>query len=520
MRRTSLILLSLLAIFLIVQIGHAQEGTPPPPTPTLLPTPTPISKCPPGLDDTCNWVVAAQNEWGLPKFTWALVLAAVMLILAAIGRGLLKRGESIGEKLPDDIWSVFSRRSAIRRYLKVFIQQNKFFGFRGMEMLALQPIELSHAYVQLDLFFETTRQAREKSDEEQKDATWVRDAVGGQKTSRRLAQMLDEGGKRLAIIGDAGSGKSALLQWVGLAIAHDYQWHKLSSEQKELVKAVKVSRIFRPLLPLIIPLRKYHTYCQEKNISITPDSLYTFIQEYSQREYKKENLPDGLFCYLLRHGCLLMFDGVDEVDFPDRPAIRSAVEGIVDDDKNCKRNVYIVTTRPSAKEIAAQLAGFETAIVQPLTTEKRQNLIELWCEAVYPTATDADNKSADLFRRIQDDLVRDMAGTPLMVNIFALVYFHRRDLPSQRAELFEYAVLALLTDPHKQGQAVADSTLWGGRQLQQRRDDMALIAFILHDSGKDDVYADKLINNSLFWKRFGTEKENAQQKASEFLDLA
>jgi formylglycine-generating enzyme required for sulfatase activity len=48
---------------------------------------------------------------------------------------------------------------------------------------------------------------------------------------------------------------------------------------------------------------------------------------------------------------------------------------------------------------------------------------------------------------------------------------------------------------------------------------MALIAFILHDSGKDDIFADELISKSLFWKRFGTEKVSAQQKASEFLDL-
>ncbi|MBI5842903.1 MAG: SUMF1/EgtB/PvdO family nonheme iron enzyme [Chloroflexi bacterium] len=214
-----------------------------------------------------------------------------------------------------------------------------------------------------------------------------------------------------------------------------------------------------------------------------------------------------------------MFDGMDEVEFADRPDVRAAVEGVVADDRNSSRNIYLVTTRPSAAEITSQLVDFDTAIVLPVTPEKRASIIELWCDAVYPTLTDADNKARDLLRRIENPLVNEMATTPLMINIFALVYYHSRDLPSQRAELFEQAVKALLIDPHKQGQAVSDAELWGGRPANQRFDDMALIAYILHDEGKTSIFADELISTEVFWKRFGAEKETAQQKASDFLDL-
>ena len=146
-------------------------------------------------------------------------------------------------------------------------------------------------------------------------------------------------------------------------------------------------------------------------------------------------------------------------------------------------------------------------------------MIELWCEAVYPTPTDAEDKSRDLLRRIENPLVNEMAITPLMVNIFALVYYHRRDLPSQRAELFEQAVKALLTDPHKQGQAISDATQWGGRPANQRFDDMALIAYILHDEYKGSIFADVLVSNEVFWKRFGSEQDSAKLKAADFLDL-
>lgn len=216
-----------------------------------------------------------------------------------------------------------------------------------------------------------------------------------------------------------------------------------------------------------------------------------------------------------------MFDGMDEVEFKDRPNVRAAVEGLVAHGENSAGNIYLVTTRPSAAEVTSQLMKFDTAVVRPVTPEKRAEMIELWCNAVYPTLTEADDKARDLLRRIESPLVNEMAATPLMVNIFALVYYHSRDLPSQRAELFEQAVKALLTDPHKQGQAVADAEQWGGRTVPQRFDDMALIAYILHDEEKASIYADDLLSRDVFWMRFGDEKnvELAKQKASDFLEL-
>jgi len=285
------------------------------------------------------------------------------------------------------------------------------------------------------------------------------------------------------------------------------------------LKAIGFNNLFRHFVPLLVPLRNYYGHCKENKLPINTNSLHTFICEYSQRQYRKENLPDDLFRHLLRKGCLVMFDGMDEVEFADRPDVRAAVEGVVADNRNSSRNIYLVTTRPSAAEITSQLIDFDTAAVLPITSEKRVSIIELWCDAVYPTLTDADNKARDLLRRIENPLVNEMATTPLMINIFALVYYHSRDLPSQRAELFEQAVKALLTDPHKQGQAVSDATLWGGRPANQRFDDMALIAYILHDEEKDSIFADELISAEVFWKRFGAEKETAQQKASDFLDL-
>jgi formylglycine-generating enzyme required for sulfatase activity len=414
----------------------------------------------------------------------------------------------------------FARIIGVRRYLKAFIAENRVFGFRGMVDYALKPIDLRNAYIQLDLNFSklADKETHNKDGDVVPDKAFMRQ---GEKNNFNLAQILQAGYKRVVIVGDAGSGKSALLQWAGMTIAEGSLLQKLSVEQKVFLKAIRINNLFRRLVPLLVPLRKYYSHCKDNKVPVNANSLHSFICEFSQREYRKEGLPDDLFRYFLRRGCLVMFDGMDEVESGDRPNVRAAIEGIVTQSGNSSKSIYLVTTRPSAEEVTSQLPDFETAIVLPITPQKRADIIELWCDAVYPTLTDADNKARDLLRRIENPLVNEMATTPLMINIFALVYYHSRDLPSQRAELFEQAVKALLTEPHKQGQAVSDAEYWGGRSANQRFDDLALIAYILHDEEMTSIFADDLISRELFWKRFGSESEKdvAMQKASDFLEL-
>lgn len=455
-----------------------------------------------------------REDFGLVGAVIVVFLIAVLI--PAVRKRLQEMTENVVSKNP------FGPGIGLRRYLEVFIAENRVFGFRGTIDYQLRPIDLTNAYIQLDLNFSklAEREARNKGgdDDAAPEKTMMRQA---EKMQFSLMQILGAGYKKIVIVGDAGSGKSALMQWAGMTAAQAYLFRKVSAEQKTFLKAIGFNLIFRRYLPLLVPLRKFYAHCMENKLPVDSNSLYAFICEYSTREYRKEGLPENLFRRLLKWRCLIMFDGMDEVEFKARVDVRSALEGLVSHSANSAGNIYLVTTRPSAAEVTSQLVGFETATVLPITPEKRERMIELWCNAVYPTLTEADDKASDLLRRIESPLVNEMATTPLMINIFALVYYHSRDLPSQRAELFEQAVKALLTDPHKQGQAAADTELWGGRPVSQRIDDMALIAYILHDEGKPSIFADDLLSREEFWRRFGDEKniELAKQKASDFLEL-
>lgn len=487
---------------LIFPVSARAQGPTPPPTQTSVPI------CPPDWQETCEWFITTIKERGY--LAAAIVLFVFTILVPSVRKKMQEWVEAIISENP------LARYRGLRRYLKTFIVENRVFGFRGTLEYELKSIDLTNAYIQLDLSFSklAEKEARKKGGETPPDKTLMHQI---EKADFNLAQILQAGYTKVAIVGDAGSGKSALMQWAGMTVAQGYLFQKLSKDQKAFLKAIGFNILYRRYIPLLVRLRDYHSYCKDK--TITPNLLYAFICETSQRQYHKENLSDDLFQYILRKGCLVMFDGMDEVEFADRPNVRAAVEGVVADSRNSTRNIYLVTTRPSAEEIASNLVDFETSRVLPITSEKRDQLVDLWCNAVYPTPTIAYDKTRDLLQRIENPLVNEMATTPLMINIFALVYFHNHDLPSQRAELFEQAVKALLIEPHKQGQAKSDEDYWGGRSRTQRFDDMALIAYILHDEGNASIFADELTSMESFWKRFGSEKEIAQQKSSDFLEL-
>ena len=245
--------------------------------------------------------------------------------------------------------------------------------------------------------------------------------------------------------------------------------------------------------------------------------LWQFLEGYAGRKYPALKLPQDYFTWLMHRGCSLMLDGVDDVDESIRPDVRNAVEGIICLPGNHKRNRYLVTTRPSAANIPAQLPEFHQSFVQPITPEKRKQLLDLWCTAVYPTESEAIEAAKDLRPRMESESLRDVAVTPLTVSIIGMVYYHKHHLPSQRAELFEFAVEALLAGSHKRGMANYDQEEWKGMSWKQRRDALAFVAFYMHDQKADNIQARDLIAQDEFWKLFGVDKEFACQAAEAFL---
>ena len=199
-RLTQLTLLLVISTFLLAAMP-AQE---PPPA-----TPAPTSACPPFLEDACDLVLYIQRSLGLPEYTWIIVLIAIVILVAgAFLKGLLSIPEEAGKSLPAKLFSPIRYRLATWRYLGDFIEQNRHFGFRGMEWLALKPIDLDQAYVTLDLMLEN-----ETGDKSTKKLGGDPvEFAGGKLRLEKDEEPLDIADAcvrwpRIGIIGDAGCGE-------------------------------------------------------------------------------------------------------------------------------------------------------------------------------------------------------------------------------------------------------------------------------------------------------------------------
>jgi formylglycine-generating enzyme required for sulfatase activity len=447
------------------------------------------------------------------------IAIAALFLLRAYGGGIAKLFEKWGQDDAERILKRVDINDATRAYLEQASKAYSYFKFRGLpptRAKGIEPAQLDQAYISVRVLSE--KSAKENLTEDITEKAQAQEFIrgkprlGSQNESIQLSEAAKES-RRLAVIGVAGSGKSTLLQWAGLACAKALLKQKLSDEQKELIKSLGG----KPLVPFFLPLRAYASFCEKNKCSRSSKTLLNFMAEYLADHHASVDVDVDFIKTHLRKGCLLLLDGLDEVDREDRPAIRSAVEEFLAEFDG--PNLYcLLTSRPSAIQIAQQMRGFQNVEVQSLTKAQRNELIELWYKAALADDLhEARRKAKDLSSRIDDseEPVKKLATTPLMVTIFSMVHYSRDDLPKKRAKLYEDAVEVLLTERYKGDEEAKELEKTGGMDWTVRRDRLAWIAFELLDKKEDALLEDDLVE--FIWKRFGSEEVEAKRTTRAFL---
>lgn len=439
---------------------------------------------------------------------------AALWLLRASGKGFSKSFEKAAEGIGDQFFKKIDLPDATRAYLKQAGRAYSHFKFRGLPRVrakGIEPPKLDQAFVSVRLMPESKSEGigeKKRARESIAEISGLHKQVEPVPLSNAAQDSM-----RLAIIGAAGSGKSTLLQWAGLAFTRALLKKPLTDEQKEFVNVLGG----KPLVPFLIPLRAYSAYCERNKCSRSSKTLLAFMTEYFSDHHASLDLDVDFFKAHLQKGCLLMLDGLDEVNPEDRSAVRSAVEELLAEFDNPNLRC-LLASRPSAIQVAEQMQGFKSCEVQRLTSEQRDRLIELWYHAVLADdPREARRKAADLSSRIEDSdpRVQDLATTPLMVTIFAMVHYSRDELPKQRAKLYEDAVEVLLTEVPYKGEEAKELKKWGGMDWDVRRDRIARIAFELRERGRDWMLENDLVD--LIWNRFGTVEAEARRACVRFL---
>ncbi|MCB0176562.1 MAG: SUMF1/EgtB/PvdO family nonheme iron enzyme, partial [Anaerolineae bacterium] len=309
----------------------------------------------------------------------------------------------------------------------------------------------------------------------------------------QLDQVLQQG-RRLAIIGGPGSGKTTVLLHLAYTLSV-----ALGTDKPDLAETRLGLKDDLPL-PLFIPLSSYAHYLRDLPSGSPGDmrTLAAFISDYLLRRQTGFDLPTDFFQQLLRTGrqVILLLDGLDEVpDEAERAEVRQAIEDLL---RGREKLRLVVTCRTAAyKGRTALGGGFQEIHVLPLDENHLTGLVQQAYASPDLFGADrqtAENKANELLvaidsleaqrRRLYGEDTEPLVTSPLLVRMLLVVHYSERRLPDQRAELYMKATDAMLLPEYTPDEEVANR-LGGlvGESQSVHRELVQYLAFEMHQRG-------------------------------------
>ena len=286
---------------------------------------------------------------------------------------------------------------------------------------------------------------------------------------------------KLTLLGDPGSGKSSFGARVLLALAE--AWRGNAAELTHLGDIWTAGALF----PIRVVLRTFADQLPVGEKPARAGDLWAFIGR-ELRECGVGLLPEDsnfLQRLALRHGALVLFDGLDECGSPERRArVQAAVEEFIR--THAQRSRFVLTARPYAFPAGAdphqgvyRLDAFDD--------QQIARFIDTWYDILpkrrWCSVADAERKRADLLGVRQRYDLRALTPNPLLLTLMALLHSNRGQLPDDRVDLYHESVELLLQrwNATSGADALRGELAMPQLKLADVRDVLQKLAFELHE---------------------------------------
>jgi NACHT domain len=361
------------------------------------------------LEEVCNYLVEIATTQ--PDFTPKAIAA-----MLERGQSLSQLVEEVLKRLParsheadrDAKAAAFVtryRRNIARRYDELEI-----FG-ADLERITRR-YALNTAYVSL------------RSHASPRDAMPIGSEVAG---AKEVEAVLANSGPRIVVWGEAGCGKTTLLQWAAVSAA-----------RQEFPEPLEH---WNQLVPFVIRLRNY-----------TKRKLPATEQLTGEAGAPIAALQPTAWCtdVLLAGNGLILIDGLDEVPEKRRRQVHAWLEALIESFPN---NQYVITSRPAALRSGSHvLEEFESAWLLPMDPPEIRAFIRAWHRAV-SEKLDAQQEGPNL-EQLGEKLIgkvlssrplRTLTSSPLLCAVTCALHYSRLgSLPNRRVRLYEAALEMLL----------------------------------------------------------------------------
>ena len=310
-----------------------------------------------------------------------------------------------------------------------------------------KPLELADIYVPLDTTFRLPKGVRlEVAAHAREPGELLLHAKGrrGEPQEMRVASAIEALAThpRLTLLGAPGSGKSTFGNFVLLALAQAWQGRAKAPEQ--LGKAWTAG----PLLPVRVVLRRFAERHARTEEALHAGHLWSFIGEdlHAGGWGDARDAMKTVQRLALKHGALVLFDGLDECgDEARRQRVLAAVQKFMESAGAQSR--FLLTARPYAFPLGADPAQGIYRLAD-LDEPKIEAFIKAWYQALvrrgWQQEAPARRKRDDLLAAYARPDLLPLAANPLLLTLMATLHSNRGRLPDDRVDLYDDTVTLLL----------------------------------------------------------------------------
>ncbi len=253
---------------------------------------------------------------------------------------------------------------------------------------------------------------------------------------------------RAVVLGGAGSGKSTVLNYLGLGLCSAAKHDDFAAEWTH-----------RNLVPVVVTLRRFARDVRDrirKDDALRTDPcrlLLDYVRDHSHEgiRHVSPELADNLNEVLLQHGAVWLLDGLDEVQASYRKLVNEAIQTLVARYPRCR---YVATCRTYSyreewqKLQVGQLPAFQELPVLPFEDDQIDLFVSRWYDEVArkrnkPDATQRARRLSNAIGRKR--YLRRMAASPLLLSLMADLHSSdNRELPEDRWVLLREALDMLI----------------------------------------------------------------------------